>query len=145
MESVITDKDLCAALTSIFTVIPSQHDHMCWVALHFEQAHVKDVLMNWLAPQFCGLFFTVCKPAPICDPDELLIRIQTRRGRENKYRFFGRIWLSFRRIYVERILRESWMRILSRQKNLMCFMVPLQDDEDLSEALTDICRSIYQL
>ena len=112
MANKLTDRDLCIALSDLFLDTETNYQYVVSIAKNFDLQHVEDVLLDWLAPVLHWAYYSVAPEWAGYDENWLWDEIQKVIVKNNNARFFKRKILNIRRIYMKRLLKDPWQRLL---------------------------------
>lgn len=112
MEQVLSDIDLCEALSELFVDNEVDYEYIARVARTFPVAHVEKALFEWVAP-VC--YTNTLAPVPPVwtgfERDSLWAEIESLQAREAKAGFVKKLFITLRQFYLRRQFAEEWRRL----------------------------------
>lgn len=120
MANKLTDKDLCVALSDLFIDDEINYKFVAKTAIHFELAHVEDILLDRVAPVLWPTFFAVVFEWAGYEPDWLWGEVLKVLENDEKPNLLKKVKLKIRRKFMTYMLEDEWKELVkeyNRQKS----------------------------
>ncbi|KMJ43570.1 hypothetical protein AB204_19000 [Xenorhabdus khoisanae] len=115
MGNILTDIDLCEALSDIFVDNEVDYEYIASVAKHFPLEHVEMVFFEWVAPVCYTNGFTPVPPVwTFFDREQLWEDIQIVREKKIMGNKIEKIKMDIRQCFLRRYLAKDWQYLKKR-------------------------------